>query len=283
MSIAEITMKLKTASPAQLNAILEILNKVETPVVVAPKKRAENPWVIFLKEYKSKHPDEPHKIAMANALKIYTKPVVAAVEKKGRKPKVTECAICGFVPANKSNLNRHMKTAHTREKTLGTLAKVRALVARYTKRLESKNADVRAEAAEKIKEADMLKIRVAKALALLPPEPKIASEKQTKKIVTPKKPKEATLPKTLIADINKTYMSDNGVDLNITKGNIKSVSKIDDTYTIHTSNLDADDEQVDQIIITKQELGYDVYFLQEIQMKDKSKKMSEIDSIFIYI
>ena len=280
--LSEIQTKLKNASPEQLNAILEILNTKPAPA--APKKRSENAWVIYLKEYKSKHPDEPHKIAMANALTLYKKPVVAVVEKKVKTPKVIECHICAFQPANKSNLNRHMKTAHTREKTMLTIAKVKGLEKRYTKRMESKNPDVKAEAIEKIKEAEMLKTRVVKALALLTPEQKIPADKQTKKKEISKKPKSATLPKTLLQDINKIYKDENDSDLSLTQANVKSVSKLDDTYTIDTTllyDLNAA-EQIDQIIVTKQEMGYDVYFLQEIKMKNGDKKMSEIDSIFIY-
>jgi formylmethanofuran dehydrogenase subunit E len=282
--ITEIQSKLKNATPAQLTAILEIINKVEVPIVIAPKKRAPNAWVEYLSTYKLSHPDETHKQAMVNALKLYkAKPVVAVVEKKVKTCKVIECSICGFQPANKSNLNRHMKTAHTREKTMGTIVKVKGLVARYTKRVESKNPEVKAEAVEKLKEAGMLKIRIAKALALLPSEPKKASEIQTKKTVTPPKPKTATLPKTLIDDINKTYMSDNGVNLNITQKNIKSVTKDDNKYTVDTVNVNAEDEQIDQMIIISDDMGYDVYFMQKVKMKDKKEVMSEIDSIFIYI
>ena len=282
IKLSEIQTKLQTATPEQLNAILEILNTKPAPVV--PKKRATNAWVEYLSAYKIKHPDEPHKIAMANALTLYKKPVVAVVEKKVKTPKVIECHICAFQPANKSNLNRHMKTAHTREKTMLTIAKVKGLEKRYTKRMESKNPDVKAEAIEKIKEAEMLKARVVKALALLTPGQKISADIQTKKKEISKKPKSATLPKTLLDDINKIYQADNNIDLNITQHNVKSVSKLDDTYTINTTNLMnlEECERIDQIIVTKQELGYDVCFLQEIKMKNGDKKMSEIDSIFIY-
>ncbi len=70
--ITEIQSKLKNATPAQLTAILEILNKVETAIVVAPKKRAPNAWIEYLSDYKIKHPEQKvHKEAMANALAEY--------------------------------------------------------------------------------------------------------------------------------------------------------------------------------------------------------------------
>ena len=64
--LSEIQTKLENATPEQLNAILEILNTKPAPVV--PKRRAINAWVEYLSAYKIKHPDEPHKIAMANTL-----------------------------------------------------------------------------------------------------------------------------------------------------------------------------------------------------------------------
>ena len=54
--------------------------------------------------------------------------------------------------------------------------------------MESKNPDVKAEAIEKLKEAEMLKSRVVKALALLTPEQKIVADIQTKKKEISKKP-----------------------------------------------------------------------------------------------
>ena len=99
-----------------------------------------------------------------------------------------------------------------------------------------------------------------------------------------KKPKSVTLPKTLLQDINKIYKDQNDSDLSLTQANVKSVSKLDDTYTIDTTLLYDWNaaEQIDQIIVTKEELGYDVCFLQEIKMKNGEKKMSEIDAMFIY-
>jgi hypothetical protein len=37
------------------------------------------------------------------------------------------------------------------------------------------------------------------------------------------------------------------------------------------------------MIIISDDMGYDVYFMQKVKMKDKKEVMSEIDSIFIYI
>ena len=128
-----------------------------------------------------------------------------------------------------------MKTAHTREKTMLTIAKVKGLLARYTKRAESKNPDVKAEAIEKLKEAEMLKTRVEKAL--LTPEQQIKADIQTKKKEMSKKPKSVTLPKTLLQDINKIYKDQNDSDLSLIQANVKSVSKLDDTYTIDTTLL----------------------------------------------
>ena len=48
--LSEITLKLKTASPEQLNAILEILNKKPE------KKRKSNAWVEYLSTYKRSTP-----------------------------------------------------------------------------------------------------------------------------------------------------------------------------------------------------------------------------------
>ena len=168
--ITEIQSKLKNATPAQLTAILEILNKVETPIVVAPKKRAPNAWVEYLSVYKLAHPDETHKVAMANALTLYKKPVVAVVEKKEKEKKVIKCAICDYMPANgcKSNLNRHMKTKHGRKQQMMADGKIKGLNRTHIKRAEtSKNADVRAESAEKVKEAEALQAKLNKAIALL--------------------------------------------------------------------------------------------------------------------
>ena len=128
----------------------------------------------------------------------------------------------------------------------------------------------------------MLKTRVENAL--LTPEQQIKADIQTKKKEMSKKPKSVTLPKTLLQDINKIYKDQNDSDLSLTQANVKSVSKLDDTYTIDTTllyDLNAA-EQIDQIIVTKEELGYDVCFLQEIKMKNGEKKMSEIDAMFIY-
>lgn len=283
MSIAEIKSKLKTATPAQLTAILAILNP--------PKQRATNAWVEYLKEYKSKHVDETHKTAMSNALKLYKqqkeKPATVVVREKKEKVKkprkIIKCDICGFEPANKSNLNRHMKTAHTREKTMLSVAKVRGLEARYTKRLVSKNPEVKAEAVEKLKEVEVMRAGIVKALARLEGVPKTVATANTNKTVIAKAPRQASLPKSLIDGINITYKKDNNSDLNFTQSNIKAVSKIDNTYTVDTINLSTDDSRIDQIVITKDEdSGHEVYFLEEVTMKDKTKRMTEVDSLFIY-
>ena len=60
--LSEITLKLKTATPEQLNAILEILNKKPE------KKRKTNAWIEYLNTYKAEHPELPHKQAMADAI-----------------------------------------------------------------------------------------------------------------------------------------------------------------------------------------------------------------------
>lgn len=165
MSVTEITMKLKNATPAQLKAILEILNTVEAPIVIAPKIRKANAWVVYLNQHKLDFPLESHVIAKANALKLYKElPVApaAVVEKKGRKPKVTECAVCGFVPANKSNLNRHMKVKHT-DKLEADSAIIKAGFNRETKRIATtRDPKVREESTLKLIEIEKLKEKFRK-------------------------------------------------------------------------------------------------------------------------
>ena len=167
--LSEIQTKIMTASPEQLNAILEILNKPVAPVV--PKKRATNAWVEYLSAYKIKNPDETHKIAMANALKLYkAQPVVEVVEKIKKEKKIIKCAICDYMPANgcKSNLNRHIKTKHGRKQQMMADGKIKGLNRTHKVRAEtSKNVDVRAESAEKLKEAEALQAKLNKAIALL--------------------------------------------------------------------------------------------------------------------
>jgi len=57
---------------------------------------------------------------------------------------------------------------------------------------------------------------------------------------------------------------------------------VSDKYIVDTVNLNAGDEQIDQIIIISDDMGYDVYFMQKVMMKGKKEVMSEIDAIFIY-
>ena len=56
-----------------------------------------------------------------------------------------------------------------------------------------------------------------------------------------------------------------------------------DKYTVDTVNLNnAEDEQIDQMIIISDDMGYDVYFMQKVKMKGGKEVVSKIDAIFIY-
>jgi hypothetical protein len=285
MSIAEITLKLNTASPEQLNAILEILNKKPEP-----KKRKTNAWVEYLNTYKTEHPDETHKTAMANALKLYKdKPPVVAVkvEKVKKAPKVSKCAVCDYVATCKSNLNRHIKVKHSKERVGLEQAKVRGLLRTNVIRAEKhKDPNERAIAVEKVKQATIMQERINKAIALLIPEAKTAVKKEATTKVIIKKQKQVKLPtKTLLQDINKMYLTDNDIELNITQDNITSITKdekIPDKYIVETINLNAGDEQIDQLTISSDDMGYDVHFMQKVKMRGGKEVMSIIDSIFIY-
>ena len=126
--------------------------------------------------------------------------------------------------------------------------------------------------------------RINKAIALLIPEPKTTVKTPAKQIVKVQKPKQVKLPKTLLKDINETYLKDNKVDLHITQDNITSITKdeITDKYPVDTVNLNAEDEQIDQLHIFLDDMGYDVHFMQKVVMKGGKEVMSEIDAIFIY-
>ena len=63
--LSEITLKLKTATPEQLNAILEILNKKPE------KKRKTNAWIEYLNTYKAEHPELPHKQTTKDGEELY--------------------------------------------------------------------------------------------------------------------------------------------------------------------------------------------------------------------
>ena len=147
MSIAEIQLKLKKASAQQLNEILEILNKK-----VEAKIRKPNPWVEYLSTYKTEHPELSHKKAMADALVAYKLKPVVVVEKVKKAPKVSECAVCGYVATCKSNLNRHVKVKHSKERVGIEQAAVRGLLRTNIIRADThKDPKERAIAVEKVK------------------------------------------------------------------------------------------------------------------------------------
>ncbi len=98
------------------------------------------------------------------------------------------------------------------------------------------------------------------------------------------------MPKTFLKEMNETYLKDNDTDLNITPNNITSITKEKDDkmygvdkYIVDTVNLNAGDDKIDQIIIKANDaLGYEVYFMQKVKMRDGKEVMSEIETIFIY-
>ena len=86
------------------------------------------------------------------------------------------------------------------------------------------------------------------------------------------------------------HLKDNEIDLHITQDNITSITKEkdkngydNDKYIVDTVNLNAGDEQIDRIKIDETGgLGYNVYFMQKVKMRDGKEVMSVIETIFIY-
>ncbi len=288
--IKEIQAKLTKASTDELTAILAILNKSK-PV---PKKRATNAWVEYLTVYKAKHPSQSHNEAMANALKEYKAkpptPIVVAPKVKVQKPqKVHICSVCEAEFNNKSNLNRHMKVKHSEQQIKIDTSAYRGLVRTHAKRLETtKDEKVRADSAEKMRKADELLDRIHKATALLTNKPvtKAPSTKTQTPVVT--KAKKAKLPKLLIDEINKAFLENNKFKLNLKAENITSCTKDDDGdgYIVNVTNLYNDKEhedKIDQMILTKDQMGYNLDLMQEYFDKRKGvTAMSNIDSLFVY-
>ena len=260
------------------------------PVVV----KKLNPWIEHLKNYKEKHPDATHKVAMVEAKKTYQK---AEKQAKIKKEVISEykCPMCDYTTSDKSNYNRHLIADRNTliKKTMAQRGIIRTALGRMNDR--SRDTDYRAEYEQKHEEAvkkhdeyvnilkfvengnDITKITQADIVKMVARKRSSPNQKVAKNT--------ARLPSSLIEKLNVSFKADNdGQNLNLSKENIGKVNKLINGYQVELKNFEVDGEKIDELVFDNDNTDeyYVVSFNQRINHPQLGNRMSEIDSVTIY-